>query len=319
MDHMQRFGSLSLGSRLRRLSDQLIADVVEIYQARGIPLHPTFFPLFGLLHSEGAMPVTRAAELLNVSHPAISKIARKMIDEGLIQKTPDPADERRQLLALTEKSEALLGDIQPIWAEIKGYLDNLMASQRLPLLAALNEFETRIEQQGFVEPVLAQLAQRRKLQGFEVLPWQPEYRQQFHDLNRDWLNRYFAGEYTEQDQHGLENPEGYYLARGGYIWFARNQGQIVGCIALARHSADCYEVSKMGVQHDTQGLGVGRELILTALDKARELGAREVFLETASCLERAMRLYQNLGFRQIPHPQGHSVYPRSDVYMQLLL
>lgn len=316
---MQRFGSLSLGSRLRRLSDQLIADVVEIYRAQGVPLHPTFFPLFGLLHSEGAMPVTRAAELLGVSHPAISKIARKMIDEGWVQKTPDPADERRQLLALTENSTELLEQIQPIWAEIKGRLDQLMAQQTHPLLAALTEFEAAVEQAGFVQPVLQQLTQRKKLAGFEILPWQAEYRQLFHDLNRDWLNRFFDGEYTENDRQGLENPEGYYLAKGGYIWFARNQGQIIGCVALARHSATRYEVSKMGVQHDSQGLGVGRELILTALDKAREQGATEVFLETASCLERAMRLYQNLGFRQIRHPEGKSVYPRSDVYMQLTL
>lgn len=319
MDHMQRFGSLSLGSRLRRLSDSLIGDVIEIYQAQGIPLHPTFFPLFGLLHSEGPLSVTRAAELLGVSHPAISKIARKMTAEGWIEKTPDPTDERRQLLVLTARSEALLELIQPIWAEIKGYLDNLMAAQSLPLLQALNEFETQVAQQGFVEPVLARLAQRQSLEGFEILPWQVQYRQQFHDLNREWLNRFFNGEYTAQDKQALENPEGYYLARGGYIWFARNRGDVIGCVALARHSATRYEISKMGVQHDSQGLGVGRELILTALDKAREQGAVEVFLETASCLERAVRLYQNLGFCQIPHPDGVSVYPRSDVYMQLVL
>ncbi|WP_315980390.1 hypothetical protein [Aliamphritea spongicola] len=49
--------------------------------------------------------------------------------------------------------------------------------------------------------------------------------------------------------------------------------------------------------------------MLTALTKARHLGAREVFLETASILERAVRLYQNMGFSEIPHPEGKSVFP----------
>ncbi len=316
---MQRFGSLSLGSRLRRLSDRLIADVVEIYQARGIPLHPTFFPLFNLLHSEGPMSVTGASQLLGVSHPAVSKIARNMLAQGWLSKTSDPADERRQLLALTTQSEQLLLDIRPIWAEIKTHLDQLQAQQQQPLLAALTEFEVLVDKAGFVQPVLQRLARRQQLEGFTVVPWQAELRGYFDVLNRDWLERYFQGELTTQDQQALENPEGYYLARGGYIWFAINNGQVVGCVALARHSAEQYEISKMGVEHDSQGLGVGRELLLTALNKARELGARQVYLETASKLERAMQLYQNLGFASVPHPQGKSIYPRSDVYMQLAL
>lgn len=316
---MQRFGSLSLGSRLRRLSDRLIADVVDIYQARGIPLHPTFFPLFNLLHSEGPMSVTGASQLLEVSHPAVSKIARNMLAQGWLSKTSDPADERRQLLALTTQSEQLLLDIRPIWAEIKMHLDQLQAQQQQPLLAALTEFEALVDKAGFVQPVLQRLARRQQLEGFTVVPWQAELRGYFDALNRDWLERYFQGELTIQDQQALENPEGYYLARGGYIWFAINNGQVVGCVALARHSAEQYEISKMGVEHDSQGLGVGRELLLTALNKARELGARQVYLETASKLGRAMQLYQNLGFASVPHPQGKSIYPRSDVYMQLAL
>mgnify|MGYP003883077053 CR=1 FL=1 len=316
---MQRFGSLSLGSRLKRLSDRLIADVVEIYQVQGIPLHPTFFPLFSLLHGEGAMPVTQAAELLGVSHPAISKIARKMIDEGWVTKTADPADERRQLLALTEQSEQLLVQIRPIWAEIKRYLDQLMDGQQHPLLASLGEFESLINAQGFVAPVLEQLEQRTQMTRIDILPWDASLRDNFKALNLEWLDRYFDGELTAYDREALDNPEGYYLARGGYIWFALNGEQVIGTVALARHSESRYEISKMGVEHDVQGLGVGRQLILTALDKAREQGASEVFLETASKLGRAMRLYQNIGFREIPHPDGQSVYPRSDVYMQLTL
>lgn len=316
---MQQFGSLSLGSRLRRLSDRLVADVVAIYQAQGIPLHPTFFPLFNLLHSEGPMSVTGASELLGVSHPAVSKIARNMLAQGWLSKTPDPADERRQLLALTVQSEQLLVEIRPIWAAIKSHLDQLQAKQQQPLLAALTEFESLVDKAGFVQPVLDQLTQRKGLEGFAVVPWRAELRGYFDALNRDWLVRYFNGELTEHDHQALENPEGYYLARGGYIWFATSQDQVVGCVALARHSAQCYEISKMGVEHDCQGLGVGRELLLTALNKARELGAAEVYLETASKLERAMQLYQNLGFVQVPHPQGQSIYPRSDVYMQLAL
>ena len=42
MDYMKSFGSLSLGSRLKRLSDRLVHDVIRLYQSQGIELNPTF-------------------------------------------------------------------------------------------------------------------------------------------------------------------------------------------------------------------------------------------------------------------------------------
>lgn len=322
IDQMQSFGSLSLGSRLRRLSDRLVADVVLLYQSQGISLNPTFFPLFSLLHQQGALAVTQAAELLGVSHPAISKIARKMEAEGWLSKTVDPQDERRQLLTLTLKSESLLEEIQPLWREIKAHLDQLNGQQQSPILAALDEFEGLLDRQGFLQPVLANLRARRHALEVEICGWRSELRDAFKALNMAWLNTYFHGELTELDRHALESPEGYYLARGGYIWFACRTNedgtlQTLGCVALARHSDQCFEISKMGVDEGVQGFGIGRALLLTALDKARQLGATEVYLESASCLERALRLYRHLGFREMPHPAGKSIYPRSDIYMKL--
>lgn len=324
MDQMQSYGSLSLGSRLRRLSDRLIQDVVAIYQAQGVELHPTFFPLFNLLHQKGPLSVTQAAEMLGVSHPAISKIARKMISEDLLSRTSDPSDERRFLLQLTAKSDSLLVGIEPIWREIKAHIDKLISQQDNPLLAALDEFETILDQQGFIQPVLGQLDKRKKVVEIEVVGWDSALRDHFRALNLEWLNSYFGGELTEHDRQALDTPEAYYLARGGYIWFARRvmengEREVIGCVALARHGDTLFEISKMGVDERYQGFGVGRRMLLTALDKARELGAKEVYLESATKLERAIRLYQNLGFSEVPHPDGVSYYPRSDIYMTVKL
>lgn len=316
---MTTFGSLSLGSRLKRLSDRLIQDVVEIYQSQQIELNPTFFPLFNLLAQQGAQTVTQAAELLGVSHPAISKIARAMLKEGWISKTPDPQDERRQLLTLTAKSEHLLQAIQPVWHEIRQYLDQLMAEQQHPLLTALNEFEQRLQQHGFVQPVINRLEQQVRIDEIDIIGWQPALRDEFKRLNMAWLDHYFNGELTTLDRQALDHPESYYLARGGYIWFARHQGSIVGCIALAKHSDTRFEISKMGVEPNLQGNGAGRLLLLTALNKARELHAHDIYLESSSKLERALQLYRNMGFQEIPHPDGQSVYPRADIYMHIPL
>ena len=320
MDHMQSFGSLSLGSRLRRLSDRLVQDVADLYRSQGIELSPTYFPLFNLIRQQGAMTVTEAAEKLGVSHPAISKIARKMLAEEWISKVADPDDERRQMLLLTPKSEALVIRVEPIWREVKGHLDTLMDAQQYPLLNALAEFEQLVDQRGFYQPVLQQLQQQQAVKQVSVTGWDSRYRADFSRLNLDWLNRFFDGELTERDREALDNPEGFYLARGGYIWFALNgQGEVVGCVALARHENDLFEISKMGVDECWQSAGVGRQLLLAALDKAREQGAERLYLETSSKLIKALALYRNMGFREQAHPAGKSYYDRSDIYMTLAL
>lgn len=318
IDQMQTYGNLSLGSRLKRLSDQMIQDVSEIYQQQGIELNPTFFPLFNLLYQQGALSITQAAEMLHVSHPAISKIAKQMIKEGWIDKTADPSDVRRQLLTLTPQSETLLIEIKPIWQEIKAYLDQLMLQQPQHLLQALSQFEQALQQKGFVEPVLERLNKNIQVEHVEILNWQSELRHYFHSLNKAWLDKYFDGVMIDLDQQALDNPESYYLARGGYIWFARLEGEIVGCVALAKHNEKLFEISKMGVQEGLRGFGIGRQLLLTALAKARQLQAETIYLETNSKLKRALQLYKHVGFHTLPHPDGQSVYPRSDTYMELV-
>lgn len=319
MDKMKSFGSLSLGSRLKRLSDRLIQNVVEIYQAQGINLSPSYFPLFNLIHHQGPQSVTEAADQLGVSHPAISKIAQKMIKEGWLIKTADPCDTRRNLLSFSLQSEELLQKIKPIWLHIKEYLDQLMAKQNHSLLVALDEFEQVIDRQGFVQPVLSNIKQAIQRQELEIISWDSNLREHFKRLNMQWLDQYFDGELTDLDIEALNNPEGYYLSRGGAIWFARYQGNIVGCVSLARHRSDLFEISKMAVVDGLQGLGIGSQLMIAALEKARQYGATDVYLETAACLTRGVKFYQRFGFQIQPHPLGKSIYPRADLYMTLTL
>ena len=134
-----------------------------------------------------------------------------------------------------------------------------------------------------------------------------------------WLNTYFNGELTEADQLSLNSPEDFYLARGGYLFFARQAGKIIGTIALRFCENKRFEISKMAVAAESQGHGIGRQLLLTALNKARQLKADSVWLETNSKLTRAISLYSNFGFTAKAHPNGKSSYPRADIYMELRL
>ena len=319
VDHMKTLGCLSLGSRLKRLSDRMYKDVASIYQEQGIDLHPSYFPLFNLLHQQGPLSVTQAASLLGVSHPAISKIANKMQGESLLYKTSDPSDERRFFLALDEKALGLLPKIEPILDHMRRYLDSIIAMQRHSILQALDEFEQAYDEKGLVNPVLNALSSSLASQKVAIEPWHSRYKTDFHRLNFAWLSKYFNGQLNELDRQALDTPQSYYLARGGYIWLAIINDITVGCIALANHGNGLYEISKMAVDEAYQGYGIGRKMLLLALDKSRQQQASKVYLETSSLLPKALALYQHIGFEQMPHPNLVSAYARSDIYMELAI
>ncbi len=66
----------------------------------------------------------------------------------------------------------------------------------------------------------------------EIIPFKPEYSQDFYNLNTEWLEKYF---YVEPyDEKVLSNPQKYIIETGGYIFFIKNETKIIGTIALIR-------------------------------------------------------------------------------------
>ena len=74
----------------------------EIYRARGIEFEPSWFPIFAALEELGPLSVGEVAARTGVSHAAVSQIRAKLLAEGLIVVKADAADQRRQMLQVSE-------------------------------------------------------------------------------------------------------------------------------------------------------------------------------------------------------------------------
>ena len=147
----------------------------------------------------------------------------------------------------------------------------------------------------------------------EIIDFEPHYAGDFKRLNVEWLEKYFAVEPI--DEHMLSDPAGLIVEPGGAILLACAGHEIVGTCALIKAGDERYELSKMAVTERFQGRRIGRQLLVATIARFRDLGGRELFLESNSVLTPALTLYESAGFVHAPRPGGPAHYVRGNVYM----
>ena len=76
-------GGVMLGSRFKRLAERLQAGAELIARDCGLPTQPGQMPLLTALWRRGSVGVGEAAELTGFSQPAITRVARQLVDLGL--------------------------------------------------------------------------------------------------------------------------------------------------------------------------------------------------------------------------------------------
>lgn len=149
----------------------------------------------------------------------------------------------------------------------------------------------------------------------KIVEYDPKYQQDFRDLNEEWISKFFKMEAS--DYKMLDHPEEYIINKGGHIVFALLNNEVVGTCALIKTSDEplIFELAKMAVSPKSQGKKIGYLIGQELIDKAKQLKAKEVFLETNSSLVPAIKLYEKLGFQHIPVID--SPYERADTKMLL--
>jgi GNAT superfamily N-acetyltransferase len=86
----------------------------------------------------------------------------------------------------------------------------------------------------------------------------------------------------------------------GAFLIAYVNGVAVGCGAIRRLDNTTAELKRMFVAPSLRGQGIGRAIIVALEQEARRLGVSRVVLETGARLDRAMALYEGMGYSRIP-------------------
>lgn len=312
----EELGKIALGSKVRQLAEAITKDAGKIYSLYGIDMNPKWFPVFFVLSKDKNKKITSIAKLIGHSHVSVSKIVREMKKAGLIKEGTSETDKRQTLVSLTPSGKKIIRKIEKQYEDVHHVLEQISNQSQNDLWNAIEEWEGFLSEESLYDRVKAH-KEGKLQQAVSIVPYQSKYQKAFQSLNEEWIEKYFRMEQPDRD--ALEHPNDYILKKGGYIFVALLGKKPVGVCALLKRKDKKYpyELAKMAVSPEAQGRQIGFLLGQAIITKAKELGAKKLYLESNTVLKPAISLYKKLGFKKIKGPQ--TPYERCNIQMELLL
>ncbi|TRY33182.1 bifunctional helix-turn-helix transcriptional regulator/GNAT family N-acetyltransferase [Aliiglaciecola sp. M165] len=320
-DFLDELGELALGSRLKRVSEKMLADAAKVYEHFGMAIQPKWFTLLALLDKKHTVSVVEASEYLGLSQPALSQFCRQLSAKELINVAADKSDSRKKVIQLSAKGRVQVQVMKPIWSAVNLAAIELSEQSNNQFYQALLLFEASLAEKSLLQRSQHHFKQLANTQLSEeqinIIEFKPTLASYFDVINSQWIEEMFVLE--EVDKRVLRYPQKNIIEKGGKIWFAEHPSLgIVGTCALLNKGNGAYELTKMGVLKTARGLKVGEILLQHVIEQAQSLPLNCLFLLTNAKCEAAIHLYEKNGFvhdKEIMDSFGRS-YQRCDVAMR---
>jgi GNAT superfamily N-acetyltransferase len=122
-----------------------------------------------------------------------------------------------------------------------------------------------------------------------------------------------------------EDPEKFiqeYFGEGRGYWLARLDDELTGCVGLRSlpkpeelepGDVKCAEIKRMYVREKFRGRGIAERLLAAAENFARQEGYARIYLDTASEMVAAARLYERNGFERCGR---YNENPQAAIFMR---
>lgn len=117
---------------------------------------------------------------------------------------------------------------------------------------------------------------------------------------------------TTDDLHTL------FRTPGSVYWIAEENGKMAGGCGVYPTPglpAGCAELVKFYLLRPWRGRGIGRMLMEKCFESAKELGYRQLYLESLPELDKAVSMYLKAGFRHLSHALGNSGHFGCTIWM----
>jgi DNA-binding MarR family transcriptional regulator/GNAT superfamily N-acetyltransferase len=273
--------------RFNRTYTQRIGVLEESFLGTGRPLAVSRL-LFEIGTAEG-ITARDLRERLDLDSGHLSRMLRRLEAEGLVSTRPDPTDQRRRVVLLTDAGRAARRE-----------LDDRSEELASRIVAPLTDRQRKRLTEALATADLLVRAATVRLR--EVPP---------DDAGaRHALGRYLA-EIDERFPTGyrIEGPVATTAGPGSTYVLATSDGEPVAYGGIRPAPAvdeRAVEIKRMWVHPDWRGAGLGSRMLRHLEALAVEHDAQRIVLDTNEVLAEAIAMYERSGYRQVER------YPGSD-------
>ena len=314
IDIVKERGPLFLGSRLKRLAERMQAEVSRVTEQAGLAIQPSQYSLLATLDRHGPLTIGELTVAMELSQPAITRMAAKLVELGLVSIDRRHKDQRHKTVSLTEQGKADLERSKLlVWPKVESAVNQMLRGLDGPLLDQIAAIERMLAQMPLDKRALATA---KAEQGLTIIEYSDALAPMFRDINAQWIAAMYQME--QADREVIDNPRAQIIDRGGDILFVEAAGLgVVGTCALRKTGEDQYELTKMGVLESARGRKAGEFLLKAMIARAERRGAKRLYLLSNTKSAAAVYLYEKLGF---VHDEGimqefGARYERSNVAM----
>ena len=228
-----------------------------------------------------AQPCTAAALSASLSMDAgyLSRILKRLEAASLLIRERSAADARASSLRLSPEGERALAELNR--------RSDVSETGRRELIRSMTSIETVLTRGKALKPDDIRLRT-------ELRPGDAGYITAMH--GRIYSEEYgygvaFEGYVAQSFFEFLRD----YDPERDRLWCAEHAGRTIGCIGV-KGRGERAQLRWFLLEPEYRGMGLGRRMLQSALDFARERGYESAYLDTTDDLHDALRLYRRAGF-----------------------
>lgn len=233
---------------------------------------------------QGGAPVSDLRERLQLDSGYVSRLLRRLEDDGLVTTRPDPADGRRRIATLT-----------PAGAREWDTLDRLSDRQVEAIVAPLGhrraaELADALRCAHRLMAASAITLEQVDARGDDAQRSMAAY---FAELDRVFPTGFDPGDALTADADAYDPPS------GAFIVAYTADRRAVGCGGMWTLEPGVGEIKRMWVDPEWRGVGLAGRILADLESRSRAGGHSRTVLDTNGALTDAIALYERSGYRAI--------------------
>ncbi|MGB5821087.1 MAG: MarR family transcriptional regulator [Saonia sp.] len=153
-DGLKLLAELGLGSRLNRLSGQVMKEIQRVYDVLDIDFDPYLFPIFKMIIDSETITTSHLQESLQYSQPAITQSLKKLAYKKLIRFKSDKVDKRKKLFYVTERGREVHQSMIPLWSVMDKQVKELTHFTSASLTEHITQLESKFAEKALSSRIL---------------------------------------------------------------------------------------------------------------------------------------------------------------------